>query len=60
MSYLDLFGATLPETVLEIAALAVLIFDLGALRKAANSTRIAAAALIGVTGCCVALWTVSS
>ena len=59
MSYLDLFGATLPETVLEIAALAVLIFDLGALRKAANSTRIAAAALIGVTGCCVALWTVS-
>jgi len=59
MNYLDLFGATLPETVLEIAALAVLIFDLGALRKAANATRIAVAALIGVSGCCVALWTVS-
>ena len=59
MSYLDLFGSTLPETVLEIAALAVLIFDLGALRKAANSTRIAVAALIGVAGCSLALWTVS-
>ncbi len=59
MSYLDLFGATLPETVLEIAALIVLIIDLGALRKAANSTRVAVASLIGVAGCCVALWTVS-
>ncbi len=59
MSYLDLFGSTLPETVLEIAALAVLIFDLGALRKAANSTRVAVAALIGVAGCGLSLWTVS-
>ncbi|HEY1805219.1 MAG TPA: NADH-quinone oxidoreductase subunit N [Terracidiphilus sp.] len=59
MSYLDLFGATLPETVLEIAALAVLILDLGVLRKTANTTRIAVAAFIGVTGCGIALWTIS-
>ena len=56
MNYVDLFRATLPETVLEVAALLVLVIDLGFLRKAANSTRVAAAALVGIAGCCVALW----
>jgi NADH-quinone oxidoreductase subunit N len=36
MNYADLFRVTLPETVLEIAALLVLIVDLGLLRKAAQ------------------------
>ena len=35
MNYADLFRATLPETALEIAALLVLVVDLGFLRKAA-------------------------
>ena len=35
MNYADLFRATLPETALEIAALLVLVVDLGLLRKAA-------------------------
>ncbi len=59
MNYIDLFRATLPETALEIAALLVLIVDLGFLRKAARTTRIAVAALLGVAGCLTALWAVS-
>ena len=59
MNYVDLFRATLPETVLEVAALLVLAVDLGFLRKAANSARVTAAALIGVAGCAAALWAVS-
>ncbi|MGB8030895.1 MAG: NADH-quinone oxidoreductase subunit N [Terracidiphilus sp.] len=55
MNYAALFRATLPETALEIAALLVLVVDLGFLRKAANTTRIAAAALLGVAGCAAAL-----
>ena len=35
MNYADLFRVTLPETVLEVAALLVLVVDLGFLRKAA-------------------------
>ena len=35
MNYADLFRVTLPETALEIAALLVLVVDLGLLRKAA-------------------------
>ncbi len=56
MNYADLFRATLPETALEIAALLVLVVDLGLLRKAALKVRAAAAALLGVAGCGAALW----
>jgi len=59
MNYIDLFRATLPETALEIAALLVLVVDLGFLRKAALSARAAVAVLIGVAGCAAALWAVS-
>ncbi len=58
MNYVDLFRATLPETVLEIAALLVIVVDLGFLRKAGNTMRIAVAAFIGVAGCAVAIWAV--
>ena len=57
MNYADLFRVTLPETVLEVAALLVLVFDLGFLKKAAQQTRVAVAALLGVIGCGVALLT---
>jgi NADH-quinone oxidoreductase subunit N len=56
MNYADLFRVTLPETALEIAALLVLIVDLGFLRKAALKTRVTIAALIGIAGCGAALW----
>ena len=39
MNYADLFRVTLPETALDIAALLVLVVDLGFLRKAALQTR---------------------
>jgi NADH-quinone oxidoreductase subunit N len=58
MNYVDLFRATLPETALEIAALFVLVVDLGFLRKAATKFRVAVAALLGVAGCAAALWAV--
>lgn len=57
MNFADLFRATLPETALEIAALLVLVVDLGLLRKAALSTRAAVAALLGVMGCGAAMET---
>lgn len=41
----------MPETALEIAALLVLVVDLGFLRKAALQTRERAAAILGVIGC---------
>ena len=56
MNYADLFRVTLPETVLEVAALVVLVVDLGFLRKAALKVRVAVAALLGVAGCGAALW----
>ena len=40
MNYADLFRVTLPETALEIAALLVLVVDLGFLRKAALNVRL--------------------
>lgn len=58
MNYADLFRVTLPETALEVAALLVLIVDLGFLRKAALMVRLAVAALLGVAGCGAALWLV--
>jgi NADH-quinone oxidoreductase subunit N len=55
MNYQDLFRVTLPETALEIAALLVLVVDLGFLRKAALRLRVAIAALIGVVGCAASM-----
>ncbi len=51
MIYATLFRVTLPETALEIAALLVLVVDLGFLRKAALQTRVMSAVLLGVLGC---------
>ena len=56
MNYADLFRVTLPETALEIAALVVLVVDLGFLRKTALKARVAVAALLGVAGCGAAIW----
>jgi NADH-quinone oxidoreductase subunit N len=56
MNYADLFLATLPETALEIAALFVLVIDLGVLRKAKLQTRVVAASLLGVVGCGAAMF----
>jgi NADH-quinone oxidoreductase subunit N len=56
MNYADLFRVTLPETALEIAALLVLVVDLGFLRRSALKVRVAVAALLGVAGCGAALW----
>ncbi len=58
LNYAALFRATLPETALEVAALLVIVFDLGFLRHAAAKARVAAAALIGVVGCAAALWAI--
>ena len=58
MNYAALFSATLPETALEIAALLVLVVDLGFLRKSALQVRTAVAALIGIAGCIAAVWAV--
>jgi len=58
MNYADLFRITLPETVLEIAALLVLVVDLTFLRKAATHARAGVAALLGVAGCAAALWVI--
>jgi len=55
MNYADLFRVTLPETILEIAALLVLVVDLGLLRKAAVKVRLAVAVFLGVCGCAAAL-----
>jgi len=56
MNYADLFRVTLPETALEVAALLVLVVDLGFLRKASLKVRAAVAALLGVAGCTAAVW----
>jgi NADH-quinone oxidoreductase subunit N len=55
MNYAELFRLTLPETALEIAALLVLMVDLGLLRKAALPVRSAVAAMLGVIGCGAAI-----
>jgi NADH-quinone oxidoreductase subunit N len=58
MNYTALFRATLPETALEIAALLVIVVDLGFLRKATLPIRTAFAAFIGFAGCVAAVWAV--
>lgn len=59
MNYNQLFRATLPETILECAALLALVIDLGLLRNAARQTRAAVAAFVGILGCGAALWAVA-
>ena len=59
MNYAALFRVTLPETVLEIAALLVLVVDLGVVRKAALQMRLTVAAIVGIVGCGVAIWSLS-
>jgi NADH-quinone oxidoreductase subunit N len=58
MNYANLFRATLPETALEIAALLVLVADLGLLRKAVPKVRVTVAALLGIAGCGAAFWAI--
>ncbi|MGA2352408.1 MAG: NADH-quinone oxidoreductase subunit N [Terracidiphilus sp.] len=55
MNYERLFHATLPETLLELAALLVLLVDLGFLRKASLKTRIVSSVVIGAGGCLFAV-----
>ena len=55
MNFAGLFRVTLPETALEVAALVVLVADLGFLRKATLATRVTVAAALGVLGCVAAL-----
>ena len=55
MNYLQLFRVTLPETILEVAALLVLVMDLGLLRKSAQKVRLGAAVIVGVAGCLSAI-----
>lgn len=59
MNYVDLFRVTLPETVLEVAALIALVVDLGFLRKAALQVRLSVAAFVGIAGCALAIWSMS-
>ncbi|HEY1766647.1 MAG TPA: NADH-quinone oxidoreductase subunit N [Terracidiphilus sp.] len=58
MNYAALFRATLPETALEVAALLVLVVDLGLLRKAVLKTHVAVASVLGIVGCGAAVWAV--
>lgn len=51
MNYADLFRITLPETVLEVAALLVLLVDLAFLRSSAVRVRAAVASVLGTAGC---------
>jgi len=56
MNFFELFRATLPETVLEVAALIVLAVDLLFLQRLALKARVLIDALLGVAGCVVAGW----
>ncbi|HUN86475.1 MAG TPA: NADH-quinone oxidoreductase subunit N [Terracidiphilus sp.] len=57
MNYAELFRVMLPETALEVAALLVLVVDLGFLRKSTLRVRTAVAAVLGVFGCGAAVFT---
>jgi NADH-quinone oxidoreductase subunit N len=58
VNYIDLLRVTLPETVLEATALIVLIFDLGVVRGRSLRLRVAAAGVLGLIGCGLALMTI--
>lgn len=55
MNYTDLFRITLPETVLEIAAVLVLVVDLAFQRASTVRVRAAVASVLGIAGCAAAL-----
>jgi NADH-quinone oxidoreductase subunit N len=55
VNYTDLFYTTLPETILEVVSLLVLFVDLAWLRKATQSSRMAAASALGVLGSALAI-----
>ncbi len=55
MSHAELLGALLPELVLVLAALAVLVVDLTALRELKPTQRFLGGALVSVLGCGVAV-----
>jgi len=56
VNYSDLFRVTLPETMLEIAALLVLVADLAFLRRASLKVRVFSAIFFGILGCGAAAW----
>jgi len=56
MNYDKLFLATLPITMLEAAALLVLVVDLAFLRRASLALRNTSAVLLGLSGCVAGLW----
>lgn len=58
LDYAVLFHATLPETALETAAVAVLFVDLAFLRRAGEKARAAVAAWLGIAGCAAGVWAV--
>ncbi len=58
LNYAALFQATLPETALEIAAVAVLFVDLAFLRRSGQKLRTDVAAWLGVLGCIAGIWAV--
>ena len=60
MNYADLLHVTLPETVLEVAALLVLVVDLAFLRKASLQVRAVSAAFLGIVGCVAAMYAIGS
>jgi NADH-quinone oxidoreductase subunit N len=55
MNFADLFRVTLPESALEIAALLVLVLDLGLMRKAATAKRVSVSVFLAIVGCWAAL-----
>jgi len=56
MNYADLFRVTLPESMLEIAALIVLVVDIGFLRRVSLQLRMNIGIALGVLGCLASLW----
>jgi NADH-quinone oxidoreductase subunit N len=58
MNYADLFRATLPETMLEIAALVILVVDRVFFNLADRRLRAKAAAGVGILGCAAAWWAI--
>ena len=60
MNYADLFRVTLPETVLEIAALLVLVVDLGISAQGRTASSCGRGGAAGCGRCAVAAWAFSA
>ena len=58
MTFSALFPSLLPETIVLVAALAVLGVDIGALRGAPNDTRMRVGAILAVIGCGAAIFAI--